>query len=79
MSLSVSKVILEYVWIDAEGNTRSKIRIENDFSNNEIHIDNLPWWSFDGSSTKQAEGKLSDVLLITIYWVVFFTILFFII
>jgi glutamine synthetase len=64
MSLSVnSKVILEYVWIDAEGNTRSKIRIENDFSNNEIQIEKLPWWSFDGSSTKQAEGKLSDVLL----------------
>ena len=51
--------ILEYVWLDGykpEPNLRSKIRVED-------RVSSPPWWSFDGSSTKQAGGKNSDCIL----------------
>lgn len=57
------KCICEYVWIDAFGNMRSKVKV-----NYVKIIDNKPElivgeWSFDGSSTGQAIGTDSDVLL----------------
>lgn len=54
------KVILEYIWIDAYGYLRSKNKVLQNFS---IVEDNIPEWSFDGSSTGQAEGKFSDIIL----------------
>ena len=54
---------LEYIWLDGFKPTqslRSKTRIERDFSGK---IDDCPMWSFDGSSTLQAEGNDSDCLL----------------
>ena len=54
---------LEYIWLDGFKPTqslRSKTRIERDFSGK---IDDCPMWSFDGSSTQQAEGNDSDCLL----------------
>ncbi len=54
---------LEYVWLDGSKpaqKMRSKTRIENDFSGN---LEDCPMWSFDGSSTQQAEGGSSDCLL----------------
>ena len=39
---------------------RSKTKIESDFSGK---LEDCPIWSFDGSSTKQAEGGSSDCLL----------------
>ena len=54
---------LEYIWLDGFKPTqslRSKTRIERDFSGK---IENCPMWSFDGSSTQQAEGNDSDCLL----------------
>jgi glutamine synthetase len=59
------KICLEYVWIDGYENTRSKLQIvdNNIFGGNDIQISLLPEWNFDGSSTGQAEGKDSDVLL----------------
>ena len=54
---------LEYIWLDGFKPTqslRSKTRIERDFSGK---IDDCPIWSFDGSSTQQAEGNDSDCLL----------------
>ncbi len=53
-------VILEYVWIDASGKTRSKNKIIT------IEVDEkliLEEWTFDGSSTGQASGKVSDIIL----------------
>jgi len=55
-----NKVLLEYVWIDVGGNPRSKIKILNE---NMFKINELPDWNFDGSSTGQAEGRDSDVLI----------------
>ena len=53
----------EYIWLDGFKPTqslRSKTRIERDFSGK---IEDCPMWSFDGSSTQQAEGNDSDCLL----------------
>ncbi len=61
------KLILEYVWIDAEDNYRSKIKvvhhnIEKKEDEKEI-LKFITEWTFDGSSTRQAVGTNSDVIL----------------
>ncbi|KAM0722528.1 hypothetical protein Q7P37_001969 [Cladosporium fusiforme] len=53
-------VIAEYVWIDAEGGTRSKCKT---LPKKPESIKDLPEWNFDGSSTGQAPGDNSDVYL----------------
>ena len=60
---------LEYIWLDGyepTQNMRSKTMIRKDFGGN---LDECPMWSFDGSSTKQADGGDSDCVLkpVTIY------------
>ena len=57
------KTKLEYIWLDGykpEPNLRSKVKV-CDLSS--FDVDKLPEWSFDGSSTKQAEGHFSDCIL----------------
>ena len=49
-----------YIWVDADGNSRSKSKVMNKPVKT---VDDLSEWNFDGSSTKQAEGKFSDVFL----------------
>ncbi len=59
----MKKSKLEYIWLDGYQPTqslRSKTRIETDFSGK---LEDCPIWSFDGSSTRQAEGNSSDCLL----------------
>ncbi|MBG9375785.1 glutamine synthetase beta-grasp domain-containing protein [Panacibacter sp. DH6] len=59
----MSLVKLEYIWLDGYKPTqslRSKTKIEKDFSGK---LEDLPMWSFDGSSTEQAPGGSSDCLL----------------
>ena len=64
-------VRLEYVWLDGytTKNLRSKVRYENwklDTSmglSRDAVLSKCPQWSYDGSSTKQAEVESSDVLL----------------
>ena len=55
----------EYVWLDGytpEPNLRSKTKaLKLDNYNGEIEP--LPIWAFDGSSTQQADGHSSDLLL----------------
>ena len=54
---------LEYIWLDGFAPTqslRSKTRIERNFS---TKLEDCPMWSFDGSSTQQAEGNDSDCLI----------------
>ena len=51
----------EYIWLDGytpEANMRSKVKATDD--------DTPPDWSFDGSSTLQAEGGSSDCLLLPV-------------
>src|SRR6218665_3837954 len=58
------KVMAEYIWIDGQKPTaklRSKMKV---VEKPEIKsLSDLPDWGFDGSSTYQAEGKKSDLLL----------------
>ena len=59
----MSKAKLEYIWLDGYKPTqslRSKTKIVDDFSG---QLEDCPEWSFDGSSTEQAEGNSSDCLL----------------
>ena len=54
---------LEYIWLDGYKPTqslRAKTRIAENFSGK---LEDCPIWSFDGSSTLQAEGGDSDCLL----------------
>ena len=62
----MAKSKLEYIWLDGYVPTqslRSKTKIVDDFTG---HIDDCPLWSFDGSSTEQAEGHSSDCLLMPV-------------
>ena len=67
----MAKFKFEYIWLDGykpEPSLRSKTKvIDLDFYHGDIRT--LPIWSFDGSSTQQAEGSKSDCLLkpVTVY------------
>ena len=57
------KAKLEYIWLDGYEPTqsmRSKTMIRSDFGGT---VEECPMWSFDGSSTRQADGGDSDCLL----------------
>ncbi|DAC18021.1 MAG TPA: glutamine synthetase, partial [Candidatus Poseidoniales archaeon] len=57
------KAKLEYIWLDGFEPTqsmRSKTMIRTDFGGT---VAECPMWSFDGSSTLQADGGDSDCLL----------------
>ncbi|ORX54097.1 hypothetical protein DM01DRAFT_1335954 [Hesseltinella vesiculosa] len=54
------KVQVEYVWIDGFNNLRTKTRTVNKVPESAA---DLPEWNYDGSSTGQAEGHDSDVLI----------------
>ncbi len=54
-------MIYEYIWIDDVGKTRSKTMVIDSSFN--IPLSNLPIWNYDGSSTGQAKGKNTEVIL----------------
>ncbi|UZJ55114.1 hypothetical protein CBS101457_004434 [Exobasidium rhododendri] len=54
------KIMAEYVWIDGDGNVRSKTTT---LDKKVTSVKELKEWNFDGSSTGQAGGKDSDVFL----------------
>ena len=65
----MSKIKLEYIWLDGYEPTqslRSKTKIVSDFSGKVADLEN---WSFDGSSTNQAPGGSSDCILKPVYCV----------
>ena len=60
----MAKYKLEYIWLDGYtplANLRSKTQIKEFASFPKLS--ELPDWGFDGSSTQQAEGKSSDIVL----------------
>lgn len=67
------KIKLEYIWLDGyepEPNLRSKVKVIDapvkmvgDKEFHGVEVKDCPDWSFDGSSTKQAEGSSSDCIL----------------
>jgi glutamine synthetase len=54
-------ILAEYVWVDAVGNTRSKTRTLP--ASKGKSVETLPKWNYDGSSTNQAPGEDSEVIL----------------
>jgi glutamine synthetase len=57
------KTKLEYIWLDGYKPTqslRSKTQVRENFGGT---LEECPMWSFDGSSTLQADGSSSDCLL----------------
>lgn len=50
-------MLVEYIWLDANNNPRSKTRVIN---NSDL---TLPNWNYDGSSTGQADGNDSEVII----------------
>ncbi|HLX96201.1 MAG TPA: glutamine synthetase, partial [Verrucomicrobiae bacterium] len=60
----MAKYKLEYLWLDGYepvANLRGKTTIK-EFAKFP-KLEELPWWNFDGSSTRQAEGRTSDCML----------------
>ena len=57
------KTKLEYIWLDGykPSNIRSKIKVIDRVG--DFGLKDIPNWSFDGSSTKQARGNDSDCIL----------------
>ncbi len=52
--------LVEYVWIGGNNELRSKTKVLNKEINS---VNDLPIWNFDGSSTQQADGKDSEVII----------------
>lgn len=56
----VKCTIVEYVWIGGNQELRSKTRV---LYNTVKTLSDLPIWNFDGSSTEQASGEDSEVII----------------
>ena len=54
-------IVVEYIWIGGEGELRSKSRTLE--LSTIPTLENIPEWDYDGSSTKQAQGNVSEVIL----------------
>lgn len=62
----------EYLWLDGTTPTkaiRSKTRILEPKDKNKITLIDFPEWTYDGSSTYQAPGDKSDLVLKPVYFV----------
>lgn len=58
----MSAICAEYIWIDGQVPT-AKLRSKMKLIEKPAQLAAIPGWSFDGSSTEQAEGHYSDCLL----------------
>ena len=62
----------EYVWMDGAAPTqklRSKTKMVNISSSEDITLSQFPDWGFDGSSTYQAKGDNSDLTLKPVHFI----------
>ena len=61
--------IVEYIWIGGNNELRSKTRVIYDsaYSIELNNIEVLPQWNYDGSSTGQAKGHDSEVIIKPVY------------
>jgi len=57
------KYTLEYIWLDGNYKLRSKTKIESFDELKDDLIENIPIWNFDGSSTGQASGDNSEIII----------------
>jgi glutamine synthetase len=56
----MTTTFVEYIWLGGENELRSKTRVLYKPVNS---LYDIPEWDYDGSSTKQAEGKYSEIIL----------------
>ena len=63
----MSSIIAEYIWLDAKKKFRSKTKIIPVSLNEHFIAPTFPDWDYDGSSTGQAEGKKSEIILCPVY------------
>jgi glutamine synthetase len=56
--------VLEYIWIDGYNTLRSKTRV---LKNEVVKVEEIPEWNYDGSSTNQASGDNSEIILKPVY------------
>ncbi len=54
-------IIAEYIWLAGDQSIRSKSRTLYPDDNNEVDVSN---WNYDGSSTGQAPGNSSEIILV---------------
>ena len=61
--------IAEYIWLGGNSELRSKTKVlyNNSFDLNKNNIELLPEWNYDGSSTEQADGNDSEVIIKPVY------------
>ena len=57
------KVVCEYVWIGGNNELRSKARVLSIEKDRDVKLSDLPKWNYDGSSTSQALGSDSEVMI----------------
>jgi glutamine synthetase len=61
-------LIAEYIWLDSNKNIRSKTRVLYNLKlETEIDHKIFPEWNYDGSSTGQASGNKSEVIIRPVY------------
>ena len=57
------KILADYVWIGGNMELRSKVMVFIKKSEVEVKLKDLPEWNYDGSSTAQASGSDSEVII----------------
>ena len=57
------KIILEYIWLDRDNGLRGKTRVIDYELNVVFGLEHVSPWNYDGSSTNQADGNDSEVIL----------------
>ena len=56
--------IVEYIWLGGKNEFRSKIRILYvSRGDDSLTFDDIPHWNYDGSSTNQADGSKSEIII----------------
>jgi glutamine synthetase len=60
----VYTTVAEYIWLDANKKFRSKTRT---IKHNVSYISEYPDWDYDGSSTGQATGKSSEIIILPVF------------
>jgi glutamine synthetase len=59
----MSKILADYVWIGGNMELRSKVMVIILKNSRGAKLSDFPEWNFDGSSTKQASGTDSEVII----------------
>ncbi len=62
MTMNTPGTTIEYVWLGGKGELHSKTRILQIYKDN-VNISDIPEWNYDGSSTGQASGFFSEIIL----------------